>query len=740
MRMRRKLIGLLGLVMISGMLMGMSGVHVIPSGGQSSGEQRAADESDFLVSEESKPENGHGVYNNQEQVSFVMQVKGTEESGVKSISCTAADSLGYQNEKNWSVKGENAVRYHPDLSVFADGEIKFAFYALDQTDNICHQKELIIKKDGARPVVTGRLETSGHRNGDYYSDSCQIYLSVQEDNFDYSWRPTVNTDGTDQYTFSGWHKNGDTADGVLTCTGEGIYQIVFACTDLAGNQSETLVVPTFTIDRTAPVISVTYDNEEVQNLKYYHEARKATITIKERWFQPDNGTIQITQDGAESEAKISEWTKDGDTYQTEIWFKEEGVNALTVTWKDPAGNSAKAYHSGAFVIDRTAPDIEIENIANDSSNNGKVEPVLRIRDEHMDEGKITLSLKELTGKRIKMPKTQEQSVSDREFKISFENFGEEMDGIYKLSVNAIDLAGNKAENTILFTVNRNGSYYTFSPETEKLFQEGFIRNPEKVVIYEQNIDWLTDSSIILSCNGDLCELEKEKDYTVQVSGSGKEKKKYTYTINKKCFEKEGTYLIYVDSRDKADNHSSIEQRSEKAGFILDRTAPNIRMINLEEQKYYHEPSHNFQATVDDNIALSSVRYYLDGKLEAQFSEEDIQEMEGLLELQTKASEEYQTIQVVAEDKAGNVADSGEWHVLVNTSNRTKKQNSGVSAGSHPGNMEAIKEDSMGLTRQVKGLCLAGLACVVFVGGSALYTYRQKKKVSIRLLPDTDDKR
>ena len=77
-------------------------------------------------------------------------------------------------------------------------------------------------------------------------------------------------------------------------------------------------------------------------------------------------------------------------------------------------------------------------------------------------------------------------------------------------------------------------------------------------------------------------------------------------------------------------------------------------------------------TVDDNTQLSCVKYYLDGRLEEQFSENEIEEAERLLELQTGASDEYQTIRIVAEDKAGNTADSGEWHVLVNTSDRNSR--------------------------------------------------------------------
>ena len=62
--MRRKLIGLLGLVMAAGILMGMS-----------------KDDAPVLyVSEESVPESGKGIYNEQEQVSFVLRAEKSGDS------------------------------------------------------------------------------------------------------------------------------------------------------------------------------------------------------------------------------------------------------------------------------------------------------------------------------------------------------------------------------------------------------------------------------------------------------------------------------------------------------------------------------------------------------------------------------------------------------------------------------------------------------------------------------------
>ena len=145
-------------------------------------------------------------------------------------------------------------------------------------------------------------------------------------------------------------------------------------------------------------------------------------------------------------------------------------------------------------------------------------------------------------------------------------------------------------------------------------------------------------------------------------------------------------------------------------------------------------------TVDDNIQLSCVKYYLDGRLEEQFSEDEIEEAEGLLELQTGASDEYQTIRIVAEDKSGNTADSGEWHVLVNTSDRTRKFNKHTEQSRTQWSQNSAEpEKQQANDRQAAGL-IAGIACVILVGGGVWYRHEQKKKVSIRRLPDTDDRK
>ena len=715
--------GLLGMLMISGMLMGMSGVHESQSEGA---------EMHLKLTVQQEENNGREIYTGREEIVIAAEVDGNsvrpEGEGVKEILCQATDSTGYSQNERWEISGRDNILYSPDLALFADGEVCFEFSAVDREGNITEEQKLVLKKDSTRPVITGHFDTIGQKKEKYYSDTCHLYLSVKDENFDFSCRPVVTSEDSSDYTFSGWQKNGNKAEGVLTFSEEGVYQVAFSCMDLAGNQSETMIVPEFIIDRTAPVVSVQFDDTEACNETYYNKGRKAQITVKERWFRPEDGKITVVAKEQEREVTLADWKKTDAGYQAELQFQDEGTNALSISWTDAAGNQAADYHSGSFIIDTTVPEIVIRGVENESSNNGKVAPTIEVHDVNINEGEIKIVVEELTGKKAALPHMDEQKTEDGAVQVALSDFSEDMDGIYKLSVSVLDLAGNQGEKSVFFSVNRKGSYYAFGQETEKLFQKVYIRQPEKVVIYEKNVDWLTDASVILSCNGDLHELKEKTDYVVSAAGNERTGKEYTYTIDEKCFAEEGTYMIYIDSRDRASNYSSIEKNGQKIEFILDKTAPKISVINLEEQQYYHETSHNFQVTVDDNTALSEVRYYLDGKLEEQFSAEDIEEMEGLLELQTKASDEYQKIQIIAEDKAGNITDSGEWHVLVNTSGRTRKPNKGLEMQNDSGSNVSdadLKEESVG--RKRKPLLIAGAVCMGVIGGCICYGYQRKRK-------------
>ena len=79
-------------------------------------------------------------------------------------------------------------------------------------------------------------------------------------------------------------------------------------------------------------------------------------------------------------------------------------------------------------------------------------------------------------------------------------------------------------------------------------------------------------------------------------------------------------------------------------------------------------------------------------------------------------------------------------MLVNTSDRTRKFNKHTEQSRTKWSQNSAEpEKQQANDRQAAGL-IAGIACVILVGGGVWYRHEQKKKVSIRRLPDTDDRK
>ena len=79
-------------------------------------------------------------------------------------------------------------------------------------------------------------------------------------------------------------------------------------------------------------------------------------------------------------------------------------------------------------------------------------------------------------------------------------------------------------------------------------------------------------------------------------------------------------------------------------------------------------------------------------------------------------------------------------MLVNTSDRTRKFKKHTEQSRTQWRQNSAEpEKQKANDRQAAGV-IAGIACVILVGGCVWYRHEQKKKVSIRRLPDTDDRK
>lgn len=135
---------LLVVMLVSGVLMGMSGT-------EDTGLK-------LSVKKVSKADEGREIYTGQESVSLVLawneHAEGTAASDVQWIMCRGRDHLGYQKEEKRQTEGRGTMTYVPDLSVFADGEVTFSFWAVDQA-----------RQYGRRSA--DRTDERQHMSGDY---------------------------------------------------------------------------------------------------------------------------------------------------------------------------------------------------------------------------------------------------------------------------------------------------------------------------------------------------------------------------------------------------------------------------------------------------------------------------------------------------------------------------------------------------------------------------------------------
>lgn len=94
---------------------------------------------EVTVKKVSKADEGREIYTGQESVSLVLawneHAEETAASDVQWIMCRGRDHLGYQKEEKRQIERRGTMTYVPDLSVFADGEVTFSFWAVDQAGN-----------------------------------------------------------------------------------------------------------------------------------------------------------------------------------------------------------------------------------------------------------------------------------------------------------------------------------------------------------------------------------------------------------------------------------------------------------------------------------------------------------------------------------------------------------------------------------------------------------------------------
>lgn len=556
--------------------------------------------------------------------------KENNQSGNVEISNQGAFSSG--NADGWSQtkKDKNLVtELKKSFTVKNNSnEIKMHIKMTDRAGNTS-EDELIFSIDKTKPEIKIAFdnETPDAENTTMFKENRVATITVTERNFEAAdfkaditntdgvipelsaWQTTENTENPDQ----------SVSTATITFAEDGDYTLSVSGKDKAANQAETVKADDFTIDKTRPVITVTYDNNNAVNGNYYAAVRTATIQIEEHNFSENR--VRITGTATDNGAGISfpqsgGFTGNGDVHTATITCGTDGLYNFNVEYTDMAGNIAETYTGEEYYVDLTEPEIEIVGVEDYSANNGDVIPQIVMSDTNFDTNGVNIELVGANQGSVAPEGSYTNQGNGETF--TFQNFPKEQsyDDIYTINATLTDMAGNESNATVTFSVNRFGSVYVFD-QTLKDIEGTYIQNEIDVKLKEVNVDSLEHDKIkvVVDTNGTPRTLEEGIDYQVQESGGNGQWYQYDYTIDKSLFAGDGRYIVTLYSEDIAGNvNENIDESKEaEISFGVDKTAPVVIPIDVESNAQYPVDTKAANVTVNDNLVLDSVEIYIGDK-------------------------------------------------------------------------------------------------------------------------------
>lgn len=579
---------------------------------------------------------------------------------------------------DWRVEsGESNLIYNlrttitVDSSKYNDNDVKIQLKGTDRAGFEIEQVEKIISIDITAPTVeveyTPVLGEAFHRNDNYYFNKVRTAkITVTErnfdpDDFDMSQFVAIEGNRPSLAGLSNWSRSYtlDNASGEeqrtavhtaeITFSEDGKYEVDFEYTDLAGNKgNKKFEKETFYIDMTKPVMTVSLQDNASPR---YYQSNVATIKIVEHNFDPsaeylvyDASATGPDNMSPATPPQISSWSSSGDEHTATITYDDsnQGKHNFKITYKDLADNVADDHTEDTFYIDHTANKPEFENVTR-KAYSGSIAPIVQFDDYNFDESPAGSSIvvtrhaydfekmQQLTDK-VDYANTRSVKYASNSdavgATVTYSDFEKKeiVDGIYTMVAKFTDKAGNEAENSITFSVNRFGSVFVLgSSQTTSLVDMVYTKDAPDVVIREISAIPHVGGAASLSYNSSNKDLS-DKDYEVTNPNGAGEWYEYLYQIFASNFEKEGEYTVTVSSKYNIDEKettvtnrtadtSGEVERNCPVSFIVDKTAPTVSITGVDENGFYSEAEKTLHIVCsDDNIDKDSLVITLDDQV------------------------------------------------------------------------------------------------------------------------------
>ena len=301
----------------------------------------------------------------------------------------------------------------------------------------------------------------------------------------------------------------------------------------------------FTIDRTAPEVSVALGNDDALNGAHYVGSRAVTIRIEEALgFDPERVSVLVND-----EPVSLDWSGEGAEHTAEVVFEKDGTHRLRVFCSDLAGNLGEGEDPYELVVDTTDPTLIVTCDNNDAGReshyrDGRAFAIVA-KDVNLDRDSLSV-VKD--GEVLEGVGWERRDDGSYEATVAFET-----DGVHSLLVTCGDLAGNfAAYESGEFVIDRVAPVIGVSWDSGGAAGEGAFFNAPRVATIDVRDENFDPDLITVDTNGTVGEWSDE-DQSLSVA-----------------FDTDGECRLVVCGRDPAGNEADVY---DSGSFFVDMTPP-----------------------------------------------------------------------------------------------------------------------------------------------------------------------
>lgn len=430
----------------------------------------------------------------------------------------------------WTTDG---ILHKTAITFTEDGDYVLWAEGKDLADNEAERVETeLFTVDITKPVLQISYDNQEERLTGYYKRPRQATIQIVEHNFA---EEEIKLLCEQSVSLSGWRHQGDVHTATISFTQDEEYQYEITGIDLAGNEIEPMTPESFTIDMTAPQLTVLGVADGSAN----KGSIEPQVVVQDTNLYPEGVHIFVKTGLGKDVPVEQQLIQEQTTYHyklTNLSEMEDAIYYLTVEAEDKAGNLESLtyrYSLNRFgsTYDISAISRLVEQKYHRFLDMTDVE-IIEMNVDRIEEYELYLSKngRMLTAKEGKRPhhsgeemryeveKTgNEQLGYTNIYRIYKENF--EAEGFYNLTFYSKDRAGNEVNNTladkdaktqfvidntipqvVLEGVENNQVYRTESKQVNVLVQDNFelkdavfyLRNAEGNIL--QSWDYLTLTS------------------------------------------------------------------------------------------------------------------------------------------------------------------------------------------------------------------------------------------------------